>query len=84
MSFLCNWLEKLFFWNTLLEIVHVFIDEGTEHVPYKAVGCCKYPVLMNKSTTAGMGECGFWLTGRPDLKQAEKKLTKQDDDDDDD
>lgn len=31
-----------------------------------------------------MGECGFWLTGRPDLKQAEKKLTKQDDDDDDD
>lgn len=31
---------------------------------------------MNKSTTTDVGERGLRLTGRPDLKQAEKKLTK--------
>lgn len=52
------------------------IDER-EHLPYEAVGCCKYPVLMNKSTTTGVEECGFWTTVRPDLKQTHTPTSRE-------
>lgn len=43
-------------------------DDETRHLPYEAVSCCKYPVLMDKSTTTGVEESGLWATGWPDLK----------------
>lgn len=42
-------------------------NDARQCLPYEAVGCCKYPVLVNKSTTTGVEERGLWTTVRPNL-----------------
>lgn len=54
-------------------------NDEREHLPYEAVGCCKYPVLMNKSTTTGVEECGIWTTVWPDLKQTHTQASREED-----
>lgn len=48
-----------------------------EHLLYEAVGSCKYPVLVNKSTATGMEEGWFWTAGRPNLKQMHTNKTSR-------
>lgn len=44
-------------------------NDERDRLPDEAVGCCEHPVLMNESTTTGMGEAGIWTALRPHLKQ---------------